>query len=76
MSFAVAADMIWTSDNAHRSLLPTPTQLGILTDLLDGKRMALLTWFNGIWQRGEQKVRSRWVIELPAAIQLIGMSLR
>ncbi|KAK5092255.1 hypothetical protein LTR70_001937 [Exophiala xenobiotica] len=73
VSFVVAADMIWMSEKSYQNLLPTPAQLGLLTDLLDGKKMALLTWISGMWRRGDQKVFSRWVIELPAGIQLAGL---
>jgi len=76
VSFVVAADMVWMSEKSYQNLLPTPAQLGVLTDLLDGKKMALLTWLSGMWRRGDQKVLSRWVIELPAGIQLAGLFIR
>lgn len=76
ISFVVAAELSWTSDKSLQSLLPTATQLGLLTELLDGRKLALWTWFAGFWRHRDQKVPSRWVIDLAVGIQLAGIFFR
>lgn len=75
-SYIVAADMIWSSQRGYHVLLPTPSQIAILTDLLDAKHMAILTWLASFWRKDDRKVPSRWVVELPAVVQLATLSLR
>lgn len=75
-SYTVAADMISSSHHGHHVLLPTPAQLAMLTDLLDAKHMAILTWLSSFWRKDERKVPSRWIIEFPAIVQLAALSLR
>lgn len=76
ISFVVAAELLWTSEKSLQSLLPTATQLGLLTELLDGRKLALWTWFAGFWRRSDQKISSRWVIDLAVGIQLAGVFFR
>lgn len=75
-SFVVAAELLWTSEKSLQSLLPTAAQLGLLTELLDGRKLALWTWFAGLWRSGDQKVPSRWIIDLAVGVQLAGVFFR
>lgn len=75
-SYVVAADMVWSSKMSFHGLLPTPTQLAVLTDLLDAKKLALFIWFSDLWNRGNGVTPSRWMIEFPAMVQIFALVLR
>lgn len=75
-SYTVAADLIWSSQRGYHVLLPTPSQIAMLTDLLDAKQMAILTWLASFWRKNGRKVSSRWIVEFPAIVQLAALALR
>lgn len=75
-SYTVAADMIWSSRRGYHELLPNPSQIAMLTDLLDAKQMAIVTWLASFWRKDGRKVSSRWIVEFPAIVQLAALSLR
>lgn len=75
-SYVVAADMIWSSKMSFHGLLPTPSQLAMLTDLLDAKKVVLLLWFSDLWKRSSRTIPSRWMIEFPAMVQIAALVLR
>lgn len=75
-SYIIAADLIWISKRSLSTLLPSPEQLGLLTDLLDGKKMAIFTWLLRITQRHEKRSTTRWIIEFPIIVQLSALALR
>lgn len=74
-SYPVAAHMMMVSDRNLTTLLPTASQLGLIIELLDGRKTALLTWFRTFWRR-DDKLHSLWMIELPVGVQLAGVALR
>lgn len=76
ISYPVAAHMLFASRRSLTVLLPSPRQLGLLIELLDGRKTALLTWLADLWSHRASRVPSRWIIELPVGIQLIGIVLR
>lgn len=75
-SYIMAADLIWSSQQSFHALLPTPQQLGTLTDLLDAKKWTMLVWLSAFWRKGPKQAKSRWILEFPAVIQLAGLGLR
>lgn len=75
LSFPLAADMIRNSKDPHLDMLPTPDQLALLVDLLDGKKSTLWRWVTGFWKRKESKRRSVWVLECSAALLIFTIIL-
>lgn len=75
-SFLVATDLLWTSTRKIRSFLPSPTDLALMIDLLDGKRMAVWQWVQGLWSRSRVGTRSIWLLELLVAVQIFALILR
>ena len=75
-SYVMAADIIWLSKRSLHSFLPSPEQLGILTDLLDGKKTAIIAWLMRALRREKSKVATGWIIESPAVVQLSALALR
>ena len=76
LSFPLAADMIRNSRGPFLDMLPTPNQLALLIDLLDGKKRALWQWLTGLWERKETKTRSVWAVESSAALLILTIVLR
>lgn len=76
ISYPVAAHLVIASKYSLQTLLPTPGQLGLLIELLDGRKLALWKWLSGLWRKSNSKVRSLWMIELAVGIQLVGIILR
>ena len=70
LSYPIAADMIWNSRSSFTNMLPNPTQLALLVDLLDGKKLAICQWMVGVWSRKSTKRQSLWMIELAVALQV------
>ena len=75
-SYVVAADMLWSSKMSFHGLLPTPSQLAMLTDLLDAKKFVLILWISDLWSRSKRTIPSRWMIEFPAMVQIAALILR
>lgn len=69
LSYVVATDLIWSSQSSFASMLPQASQLALLIDLLDGKKMAVYQWFMGSWKSKATRTRNLWVIELAVALQ-------
>jgi hypothetical protein len=76
LSFSIAADMIRNSRLLHLDTLPTPDQLALLIDLLDGKRSALWRWLTGVWRRKETKMNAVWALECSAILLIFTVILR
>lgn len=76
LSFPIASDMIRNSRGPSLDLLPTPNQLALLIDLLDGKKGALWPWAMGLWKRKENRTRSVWALESSAALLIFAVVLR
>lgn len=75
-SYAVAADIVWSSKHHLLAMLPTPSQLAVLTDLVDAKQWTLITWFAGRWSCARRKSGTRWTIEFCAITQTTLLLIR
>lgn len=75
-SYAVAADIVWTSRHHLLTMLPTPSQLAVLTDLVDAKQLTLITWLAGRWSCTRRKSGTRWTIEFCAITQTTLLVIR
>ena len=60
LSYPIAADS---------GMLPDPTQVALLIDLMDGKKMAVFRWMISAWS-GRATRRSLWILELAVALQI------
>ena len=75
LSFTIATDVLWSSDRKVVDLLPSPLQLALMVDLLDGKPVALWRWLKRLWS--DRRTRTTiWMLEALAAIQLFAFFLR
>ena len=75
LSTFIAAEIIRSSTTPLLHMLPTPRQLALLVDLLDGKRGALWQWFQDLFRRKSKKTRNIWMVEISAAIQIFAICL-
>jgi hypothetical protein len=69
LSYAVAADLIRSSRSSFNGVLPTPNQLTLLIELLDGKKLAIVQWFMATWQGRTGQRQSIWLVEVAVALQ-------
>lgn len=75
-SYAVAADILWTSRHRMLRMLPTPSQLAVLTDLVDAKQWTLFAWLVERWTCARRKSGTRWTIEFCAITQTTLLVIR
>jgi hypothetical protein len=76
LSYPLAADMIRNSSGPYLDMLPTPDQLALLINLLDGKTGSLWRWITGLWERKKTKTRDVWALESSAALLIFALVLR
>lgn len=76
LSFPLAADMISNSRGPHLDMLPTPDQLALFVDLLDGKKGALWRWISLLCDRKKVGTRSVWAVETSAVLLIFTTVLR
>jgi hypothetical protein len=76
LSLLLAADMIRNSREPFIDLLPSPYQLALVIDLLDGKKGALWSWAMGLWGKKENRTRGLWALESAAALLIFAIVLR
>lgn len=76
LSYPLAADMIRNSRVPYLGMLPTPDQLALLIDLLDGKKGALWRWLAGLWKTKGVKTHNVWAVDISAVILVFAIMLR
>lgn len=76
LSYPLAADMIRNSSGPYLDMLPTPDQLALLINLLDGKTGSLWRWVMGLWERKKTKTRYVWALESSAVLLIFALILR